>query len=286
MSEFKELIENELYFVLHAPRQSGKTTAIRAAANQLNEEGAYYALYCTLEELRGITDKTEAMLSLVDRIIGALRNSQVEALRRASDGSFVSEVKSWPDFNSFPLRIWLEELCKKLDKELVIFFDETDTLADEPLVSFLTQLRSGYVNRSDTPFPRSIALISLRNIRDYKARIRPDSESLGSYSPFNIIAKALTLPNFTLSEIQTLYSQHTEATGQAFTEDAIQSAWYWSEGQPWLVNALARQVVEEIMAKDYSQIVTASHTDQAADTLMRRRDTHIDSLLVRLQEPR
>ena len=32
----------------------------------------------------------------------------------------------------------------------------------------------------------------MRNIRDYKAKVRPDSDTLGSASPFNIVTKALT----------------------------------------------------------------------------------------------
>ncbi|MDR0620368.1 MAG: ATP-binding protein, partial [Deltaproteobacteria bacterium] len=286
VSEIKGLLEKKHYFVLHAPRQSGKTTAIMAAVDQLNEDGAYYALYCTLEALRGVTDRTETMLLLENLITDSLQNSNVEALRRATDCSFLAEVKTLPAFNSFPLKILLREQCKKLDKNLVIFFDEVDTLEDQAMLSFLSQLRDGYVNRSKTPFPRSIALVGMRNIRDYKVRIRSESESLGSSSPFNIIAEALTLTNFTLDEIRTLYSQHTEATGQSFAEEATQSAWYWSEGQPWLVNALARQAVEKILAGDYGKDVTADHIDEAADILMRRRDPHIDSLLARLHEPR
>jgi hypothetical protein len=92
--------------------------------------------------------------------------------------------------------------------------------------------------------------------------------------------------NFTVAEIQDLYGQHTEATGQVFSPEAIQRAWYWSEGQPWLVNALARFVITEIFNFDYSPIITADSIDQAADILMRRRDTHIDSLLASLDESR
>jgi hypothetical protein len=96
----------------------------------------------------------------------------------------------------------------------------------------------------------------------------------------------LTLANFTKDEIKALYGQHTEATGQVFEEKAILRAWYWSEGQPWLSNALAREAVVEILKNNYSQPVTGELIDQAAETLIIRRDTHIDSLLARLSEPR
>jgi hypothetical protein len=71
---------------------------------------------------------------------------------------------------------------------------------------------------------------------------------------------------------------------QEFLNEALERAWYWSEGQPWLVNALARQVVGKILARDYSQAITAEHIDQAPDNLMKRR--HIDSLMDRLCESR
>jgi hypothetical protein len=177
-------------------------------------------------------------------------------------------------------------LCAALDKPLILFFDEADCLSGQVLISFLRQLRNGYVNRDTAPFPWSISLIGMRDIRDFKAQVRPDRDTLGSASPFNIVTKALTLGNFTQKQIAALYQQHTETTGQIFEESAVERAFYWSEGQPWLVNALARQVVDEDLAEDYSKTVTAEHMDAAAESLMLRRDTHIDSLLERLKEPR
>jgi len=62
---------------------------------------------------------------------------------------------------------------RSLDKPLVIFFDEADCLSDDTLITFLRQLRDGYIaRRNGNPFVHSIALVGMRNIRDYKARIR------------------------------------------------------------------------------------------------------------------
>jgi AAA+ ATPase superfamily predicted ATPase len=44
----RDLINKKRFFILHAPRQSGKTTVIKAAIDSLNNEGSYYALYCSL----------------------------------------------------------------------------------------------------------------------------------------------------------------------------------------------------------------------------------------------
>ena len=40
-----------------------------------------------------------------------------------------------------------------------------------------------------------------------------------------------------------LYQQHTDATGQTFTQAVLELAWTATQGQPWLVNPLAEQAV-------------------------------------------
>jgi len=126
----------------------------------------------------------------------------------------------------------------------------------------------------------------MRNIRDYKAQVRPGGSTLGSASPFNIAAESLTLKNFTEAEVGALYAQHTADTGQVFPPEAVARAHHWSQGQPWLVNALAREVVDKMLGMDYTKPVTADLFDEAAERLILRRDTHLDSLVERLREDR
>jgi len=104
-------------------------------------------------------------------------------------------------------------------------------------------------------------------------------------SPFNIKAESLTLRNFNEAEVAELYQQHTDETGQEFTAEAKARAFYLTQGQPWLVNALARQMVE-VLVPERSQPLTAAHVDAAKDILIQRQDTHLDSLAERLREPR
>jgi hypothetical protein len=288
LPDIQNLIEWEEYFILQAPRQSGKTTVMRAATKKINQGNSYYALYCSLAQLQTITDENMGKLSLIDILDRVLSESHVEALQKVAltDTDFRTGMALRPGFRTSPVQVWLSALCARLDKDLVVFFDEADCLEERVLLSFLSQLRDGYIERDLTPFPRTIALIGMRDIRDYKAKIRPDSETLGTGSPFNIIKGTYTLHNFSRDEIAALYAQHTEASGQAFDTGAVERTWYWSEGQPWLVNALASEVIENILAYNYTFPVTAQLIDQAADTLMRRQDTHIASLLARLNEPR
>jgi hypothetical protein len=105
-------------------------------------------------------------------------------------------------------------------------------------------------------------------------------------APFNIVTEVLTLANFTLEEVKSLYAQHTAATGQVFGDAAAQRAHYWTDGQPWLVNALAHEVCENILGQDYKAPITPGLIDQAVDNLFDRKDGHLEYLKSRLGESR
>lgn len=273
------LIDQKQYFVIHAARQSGKTTLLKELNKRLNNEGNYYVLYCSLESVQGIVEPEKGIPAIMNVIGGAIKYNP-----------FIS-VKEYPipqtsiRFN-VDLKESLTDFCIKLDKPLVILFDEVDCLSNGTLITFLRQLRDGYVNRDMIPFVHSIGLIGMRNIRDYKGRIREDRETPGSASPFNIVTKAMTLKNFTKKEVECLYGQHAADTGQIFPQNVIDDIYHYTQGQPWLINAVAREIVAEILESDYTKEIVPDHVEKAVDIIIRRRDTHIDSLLMRMKEER
>ncbi len=125
----------------------------------------------------------------------------------------------------------------------------------------------------------------MRDVRDYKAASGGGPVRLGSSSPFNVKEESIVLGNFTEAEVRELYGQHTAETGQVFAEGALARAWELTQGQPWLVNALAREIIEKIGVPT-AEPITAAHVDDAKERLILARATHLDSLLARLQEPR
>jgi len=274
-----DLIEQKQYFVIHAARQSGKTTLLLELTKQLNETGDYYALYCSLETVQGIVQTKEGLPAIVKKL-----QYKVEANEAFSPYTFAQEP-DYSDFTTVLLRV-LSQFCRQLDKPLVILFDEVDCLSNGTLISFLRQLRDGYIDRDDIPFVHSIGLVGMRNIRDYKGKIRDDRDTLGSASPFNIVSESFSLKNFTQSETANLYAQHTAQTGQIFSSAVIEQIYHNTQGQPWLVNAIAKEIVVKILGKDFSKTIQLAHVEQAVQTLIKRRDTHIDSLMERLTEAR
>ena len=288
MPEVRRLVARETYFVIHAPRQTGKTTAVKAMVREINASGEKVALYCTLETLQNARDPSRAANAICDLLLFNARNTLPDIFPDPDEDGMMMARESGPRYaaETIAVRETLSSMAKKAGKPLVVFFDEADCLAGDVLISFLRQLRDGYVNREDIPFPVSIALVGMLDVRDYKAQIRPDGQSLGQISPFNIISKDLMLRNFTEAEVSALYTQHTEATGQVFEQAALDKVWEFTRGQPWLVNALARECVEEIHHFDHTARITAEDIATAKETIIRRRDTHVDSLMERLRDPR
>ena len=274
--EARDLIDQQAYFVLHAPRQTGKTTTLRALAKALTEEGRYAALYFTCEEA-----------STAGQNYGAAMRSLLYALRTAAENRLPAELQP-PPFPEAPdehllaaaLRAW----ARACPRPLVVFFDEIDALVGDTLVGVLRQLRAGFPERPQN-FPWSVILCGMRDVRDYKLAAGGNPPRIGSSSPFNVKVKASRLGDFTVDDLRLLYAQHTADTGQPFAEDALARAFELSAGQPWLVNALAREIVDE-MKIPAAEPITAPHLDVAKERLILARATHLDSLLARLTEPR
>ena len=269
------IVEQRSYFVLHAARQSGKTTALMALVEEINKKGEMNAIYFTVETVQRFTDPRDGIPKIVERMRSALVNNPVFKAFAVSDAAQTTDVREF-----------LSGVAAASEKPLVVFFDEVDCLSDDTLVTFLRQLRDGYVTRKDSPFPASIALVGMRDIRDYKARIRPDGQTLGDASPFNIIKRDLTISNFGRDDIARLYAQHTEATGQVFCDGVVDRVYEYTRGQPWLVNALAEECVEIIHEYRYDEPITVDDIATAKEKIIRARGTHVDSLMERLKEPR
>ena len=277
----RELVAGGNYFVVHAPRQTGKTTALQALVQEINDKGDMFALYCSLETLQNRSDPEKTNIAIRDLIADNVEMSP-----------FYIPVANAPALRSdrggvgLAVRTVLQNACRASGKPVVVFFDEADCLVGDALISFLRQLRDGYVNRKLMPFPKSVALVGMLDVRDYKAQIRPNGESLGQISPFNIIAEDMLIPNFIESDIRTLYAQHTAETGQVFADGVVEDVWRLTRGQPWLVNAIAHECVAKIHAFRYAEPITVADVEAAKEAIIRRRDTHVDSLMERMREPR
>jgi type II secretory pathway predicted ATPase ExeA len=275
LPNLERLIAQQSYFVIHAPRQVGKTTAMLALAKQLVDSGEYTAIVVSVE-------------------LGSPFNDNPQQAQAAILSSWRSEARVYlppelqpPAKQEMEVGQGIEETLRQWaqtsPRPLAIFIDEIDSLQNEVLLSVLRQLRNGYPSRPRA-FPQSVGLIGLRDVRDYKVAAG-GSDRLNTSSPFNIKVRSITLRDFNAEEVAELYAQHTEDTGQVFTPEAVALAFELTQGQPWLVNALAKEIVEELVT-DESIEITTEHILSAKEILIKRQDTHLDSLAERLRENR
>ncbi|HLP46019.1 MAG TPA: ATP-binding protein, partial [Candidatus Kapabacteria bacterium] len=156
----------------------------------------------------------------------------------------------------------------------------------DTLIAVLRQLRSGYEKRPAL-FPQSIVLCGIRDVKDYRMHSDREKTIITGGSAFNIKAESLRLGNFTPLEIEKLYRQHTDETGQLFNKDVFTLVWELTEGQPWLVNALAYEACFEMKeGRDRANAITSKMIEQAKENLILRRETHLDQLSDKLKEDR
>ena len=277
--EILTLIDQKKYFILHAPRQTGKTSCLLALENYLNTDGKYNCVYVNFEGAQAARNNIEAGIK---SILCELEKRSKSVLENVSDISILELIAKGPES---ALNIYLSKLCELSDKPLVLFIDEIDALVGDTLISVLRQLRAGYDTRPDA-FPQSVILCGVRDIKDYRIH-RSDDDIITGGSCFNIKAESLTLGNFSSEEVKTLYAEHTKETGQIFEDDIFPQIMRYTGGQPWLVNALGYEVTYKMKAnRDPSVIINTEMIETAKERLIISRATHLDQLADKLKEGR
>ena len=282
LDEMIFLIQQQKYFTLHAPRQVGKTSYLLALMDYLNQQDDYTALYINVEIAQAaredVTAAARAILTeLSSRAAWMLKDTYPQDIwpdiltDTGGNNAFAEVLNRWSQANPKPI---------------VLFIDEIDSLVGDTLISVLRQLRAGYDKRPQA-FPQSIILCGVRDVRDYRLHTDAGKTVITGGSAFNIKAESLRLGNFSQSEVENLLVQHTQETGQIFEAEALSLIWDLTQGQPWLVNALAYEVCFKTKAnRDRSVVITADMIIQAKEALILRRETHLDQLVDKLQEPR
>ena len=284
LDEILGLVRDKRYFVLHAPRQTGKTSTLLALRDLLNSgiAGEFRCVYANVEAGQALREDVEGAMRAI------LYEMELQAHATLGDEVLASV---WPGIleragpgNAF--RGVLSRWAEADPKPLVLLIDEIDSLIGDTLLSVLRQLRAGYDQRPSR-FPQSVVLCGVRDVRDYRIRSSAENAIVAGGSAFNIKARSLRLGDFSDEDTDTLLAQHTEDTGQAFTPRALETVRTQTGGQPWLVNALAWEACFWHEAgRDRSHAITADDIFEAREQIIERRETHLDQLADKLQEDR
>ncbi len=284
LAEVLELVRDERYFALHAPRQTGKTSVLLALRDLLNsgEVGEYRCAYINVESAQTARED-------VGRAMGAIATEIALEAEDTLNDAATAEAAERMDTTRHPdsaLRSLLRTWTRAADAPLVLLIDEIDAMVGDSLVSVLRQLRTGYAHRPEG-FPQSVVLCGVRDVRDYRIHASSEKEVITGGSAFNIKARSLRMGDFTRPEVEALLGQHTAKTGQEFAPEAVRAVWDQTRGQPWLVNALALEMCFSSGGlRERDGAIGVRDVFEAREALILRRDTHLDQLADKLREPR
>ena len=271
------LVDDKQYFVVHAPRQTGKTTALIALRDLLNERG-YRCIHANLEAAQTAPDFEQA--------IRAVLSCLASRAELTLNDDF--PAKTWPGVlaeygPAAALQETLTRWAAESPEPLVLLLDEVDALPED-LLSVLLQQPGADCETRRAGYPWSIAVCGVRDAREYP---------IPAGSPF-IADRSIRLDDFSSNEVEALLGQHTEETGQRFTADAVDETRNATRGQPWLVNALAAGACFDAPAgRDRTRDITDEAIRDARERLIFRRPTHFrqiedclkDARLRRVIEP-
>ncbi len=274
--DFIERIKNGRYIVLFAPRQTGKTTFFRRALDKLStEDPNYFPIQLDFQILRNVSSTV-----FYERLYVMLRG-QIEAALRQCERGVSKELTHFLEHiqltDSFSMLDFFNQLSYFLENQrVVVLIDEFDGIPETVVSDFLYTIRHIYLS-NELHCPYSVGIVGVRSI----TQLNYDR----SISPFNI-QDDFNLPNFTLEQVQELYSQYTEETGQHFKPEVIEMLHKQTGGQPFLVNRFG-QILTDEMDIPLTETIGMEHFLTAHANISQERSVNIQHLLTNVRrDPR
>ncbi len=273
--DFIERIKNGKYIVIFAPRQTGKTTFFRAAlATLTTADPDYFPIQLDFQ-----IQRNAAPAAFYAQFAYMIRR-QIEFVFQKRGDTFPERLAQFLEnvrlTDPFSMMAFFEQLGSLLgDHRVVLFIDEFDGIPQEIVSDFLYALR--YIYLSETfHCPHSVGIVGVKNIR----QLNYDD----SISPFNI-QDEFVVPNFTFEQVEELFAQYTEAVGQPFAAEVLETLHRQTAGQPFLINRAAQILTAELDIPK-TETITLEHLSKAHTQLLEEGNTHISHLLTNIRRDR
>ena len=198
------------YFTIWAPRQTGKTWLMRQVKKEIENHYGDRFIVGTMS-VQGVVikegDSDETFLNKVPQLMKE---------------TFRLEIESPVDWESFKDLFYINHGL--FDRSVILFIDEFDSLPSGVIDRLVTLFRDMYL-KQDSYLLHGLGLIGVRAVLGIKS---------DRGSPFNI-QRSLQIPNFTNNEVQDLFSQYREESGQEIESEVVAEVYKVTRGQPGLV---------------------------------------------------
>ena len=210
------------YFTIWSPRQSGKTWLMHEVRREIEERYGERFIVATMS-MQGVIMQRDDPDAVFFR--------QIPRIARDAFASEPPVPAAWDDFIN-----WFSVGKGIIDRPLLLFIDEFDSLPPRIIDTLVTLFRDMYLKR-DSFLLHGLALIGVRAV------LGVDSER---GSPFNV-QRSLHVPNFTTGEVQELFRQYQEESGQVVEPKVVAAVHEATRGQPGLVGWFG-----ELLTKTYN----------------------------------
>ncbi len=259
-----ETVISGRYAHVIAPERSGKTSLIAATTARLENNGVKVAIL-DLEQI-GVrdagSDAGRWYYSIAYRLLRQLR-IRVDLQSWWQDKSILSNRQRLVEFYS-------EIILQNIMERVVIFVDEIQCIGHLPFADqLLASIRAAHNARATDPeFSR--LTFALLGECDPLSLIH-ESE----LSPFNI-TQAVSLGDFSRGDLN-LFATELNLSPQDATT-ALDRIYYWTGGQPYLAQKLARSIARERPDKDIAGVVDRIAMHQLAGRAALHNEPHMSHI--------
>ena len=241
---YETVVANRFAHVI-APDRNGKSSLIAATAARLENNGFKVAIL-DLEQIGvrdGGSDAGRWYYSVAYRLLRQLR-IRIDLQSWWQDKSILSNRQRLVEFYS-------EIVLSNVQERIVVFVDEIQCIADlTDADQLLASIRAAHNARATDPEFSRLTFVLLGECDPLSLIDQPE------LSPFNI-TQPVSLGNFSRADLD-LFATELNLESDAAAE-ALDRIYYWTGGQPYLSQKLARAVSREKQAVDVS-----AHVDRIA----------------------
>jgi hypothetical protein len=272
----REYIEPSAYFVVNRARQFGKTTMLSLLEQRLQNE--YITISISFEGKEEFFASQEVLAGGVCLLLS-------DALRSYNaDFAALFDTPISPVFPLTDLSKRINNLCLLAERKIVVMIDEVDRASDYPVfAAFLGMLRDGFLSRNKvngTKSFHSVILAGVHDIKNLKAKIRPDSEHAYN-SPWNIAATFDVDMCYSSDEITTMLTAYEADYHTGMDVSAVAShVHYYTDGYPFLVSLFCKRI------HDNGFEWSATGVDQAMRLILKEKNTLFDDIIKNLNRSR
>jgi len=207
------------YFTVWAPRQSGNTWIMRQVKKSIQQLDKDRFIVANLS-MQGVVsaedEPPESFLKKIPKIMLDGFDLDVEV------------PSSWEDWALF-----FHKRKGLFDRPVILFIDAFDSLPAKVIDCLVTLFRDMNLNR-ESYLLHSLAFIGVRAV------LGVESER---GSPFNI-QRALHIPNLTYQEVNDLFNQYRQESGEDIQAEVVDPLFAATRGQPGLVSWFGELLTE------------------------------------------